>query len=266
MSANLSNKPQRVLVTGSAGVIGQAAAIELKNNGHFVRGLDVNPTENVDESITGDIADTQTVFDACAGMTAVVHMAAFPNNADFLDVLLRPNVIGLYNILEASKTHEIKRLVMASSAQVIQRLDRRKTEGMIRPEDGVAPGNHYALTKVWMEEAGRMYAREYGMSILAIRIGWTPRKPREIGRIDASDHAKSIYLSRHDGGVFFRHCVEAELDGFHVLYAASRSPVAFQEFDPEPAKTLIGYEPRDAWPEGLPKHLAEAFDEQPESD
>ncbi len=102
---NATVSPKRVLVTGSAGMIGSAVAAELKNRGHQVRGFDIKPSPGLDDAVEGDLADPQTVHKAAEGMDAIIHLAAQPNNADFLDVLLRPNVIGMYNILEAAKDH-----------------------------------------------------------------------------------------------------------------------------------------------------------------
>ena len=50
---------------------------------------------------------------------ALVHLAAEPNDAPF-DVLLGPNVVGLYNVMNAAREAELRRVVLASSIQVVK--------------------------------------------------------------------------------------------------------------------------------------------------
>ena len=102
------------------------------------------------------------------GIDIVVHLGAYPNNADFLDVLMEPNVRGLYNVCSAAADAKVKRLVLASSLQVISG---HHKEGVIGIEDGSKPTNHYALTKVWAESMGDMYARVHDLSVINVRIG-----------------------------------------------------------------------------------------------
>ena len=65
---------------------------------------------------------------------------------------------------------------------------------------------------------------------------------------------QAMYLSPGDAGRFFRCAVEAEGIPFAILFATSRSngPVLF---DLEPARRLIGFEPRDTFPDGIPHPL-----------
>src|SRR4051794_38925493 len=67
---------QRVLVTGSAGRIGQAAVRALKSRGHSVRGFDIVPTPGADDSSVGSVTEPELVRRAMSGCTALVHLAA----------------------------------------------------------------------------------------------------------------------------------------------------------------------------------------------
>src|SRR5436305_6725901 len=95
-------EPPTVLVTGSAGRIGQAVVRELQARGHAVRGFDLVPTPGV-EAVVGDLADAAAVRRAVQGSTAVVHLAATPDDDDFLTKLLPNNVVGVYHVLEAAR-------------------------------------------------------------------------------------------------------------------------------------------------------------------
>ena len=59
---------------------------------------------------------------AVDGMDVIVHLGAYPNPADFIDVLLGPNVVGLYHICEAAAEFKVQRLILASTVQVITRI------------------------------------------------------------------------------------------------------------------------------------------------
>ena len=60
-----------------------------------------------------------------------------------------------------------------------------------------------------------------------------------------------VYLSPGDAGRFFACASRAPDDvRFAVVYATSK-PVNNCPYDLEPARQLLGYEPRDRWPEGV---------------
>jgi uronate dehydrogenase len=243
--------PKRVLVTGSTGAIGQPLVRHLRARGHQVRGFARRPTPGLDDSVTGDLVDRDAVRRAVEGVDAVVHLGAYPNPADFIDVLLGPNVVGLYHVCEAAAAFKVPRLVLASSVQVISGHPRDR---LVRVEDGPKPVNHYALTKAWAEIAGDMYARVHNLSVISVRIGWFPRNTAECRRLAASPFGRDIFLSHRDSDRFLTLCVESENPppGTSVILQAASKPVGNGRMDLEPARRVIGYEPRDRWPEGLP--------------
>ena len=244
--------PKRVLVTGSTGAIGEPLCNYLIGRGHTVRGFARRPTPGLTDFMEADLIDRDAVRRAVEGMDTIVHLGAYPNPADFIDVLLGPNVVGLYHILEAAAEFRMQRLILASTVQVIT-----GHRGLNRPvtiEDGPAPVNHYALTKVWSEAAGDMYARVHNLSVMSVRIGWFPRNTEECIRLAASERGKDIFFSHRDSDRFFTLCVESENPppGKSVVLQAASKPVTFSRMSLELAREVIGYEPQDTWPEGLP--------------
>src|SRR4051812_39833158 len=91
-----TSKPKRVLVTGATGAIGSVVAQHLLARGHHVRGFSRHSNPALKDYVTGDLSDQNAVRAAVQGMEVVVHLGAYPNDADFLTVLLEPNVRGLY--------------------------------------------------------------------------------------------------------------------------------------------------------------------------
>jgi putative NADH-flavin reductase len=257
-AAGRAAEPRRVLVTGSTGAIGQPLCRYLVARGHTVRGFARRPTPGLTDYVTGDLNDGDAVRRAVEGMDTVVHLGAYPNPADFIDVLLQPNVAGLYHVCEAAAGAGVRRLVLASSVQVIS--GHRFDDRPVTAADGPAPTNHYALTKAWAELAGDMYARVHRLSVISVRIGWLPRNPEEGRRLAASPRGPDFFLSHDDSDRFHALCVESPNPppGTAVILHAASRPVGIGRMDLEPARQVIGYVPRDTWPEGLPFEVPEA--------
>lgn len=245
-------QPRRVLITGAAGAIGQLVASHLTVRGHQVRGFDQVPVPGPVEHYVGNLADRAAVRAAMAGMDTLIHLAAYRNDADFMRVLLEPNVIGLYEVCEAARLAGVERMVLASTMQVVNGFG--ADEEPIRIGDGPRPTNHYALTKLWAELTGDMYARVHNMSVINVRVGWFPRDQALAQRIDASPRGRDTYLSHDDAREFFTRCVESPtpVPGECVTLFAASSTDRQPRFDQTDAATAIGYRPQSKWPEGLP--------------
>lgn len=89
-----------ILVTGSAGHLGEAILRTLRGSGSPARGLDLKPSPFTDA--VGSIVDADFVRRQMAGVTAVIHTAtlhkphvATHSRQDFVDT----NVSGTLNLL-----------------------------------------------------------------------------------------------------------------------------------------------------------------------
>ena len=245
-----------VLVTGSAGRIGRAVVRELKARGHTVRGFDRVPTPGVADALAADITDGAAVRRAAQGAFAIVHLAATPDDDDFLTQLLPNNIVGVYHVMEAAREAGVRRVVLASSGQVVwwQRFTGPIPIGAdVQP----TPRGWYAATKVFQEAAGRAFAEAYPMTVIAVRLGWCPRNRAHVEELESQEWGPDVYLSPGDAGRFFACAVEAPADlRFAVVYACSR-PLVQEYYETRPARELLGYEPRDRWPEGTDEIIQE---------
>ena len=239
-----------VLVTGSSGRIGQAVVKELGGRGHTVRGFDLVPTPGLPDMVLGDLTNVAAVRRAMEGVTALVHLAATPDDDDFLARIVPNNIIGVHNVLEAAREAGARRMVLASSGQVVwgSRLTGPWPVGVdVQP----TPRYWYAAAKMFLEAAGRAFADGFGMSVIAVRLGWCPRTKEQVEEISATDWAQDVYLSPGDAGRFFACAVEAAAAiSFAVVYATSR-PVKILRYDLETTRKLLGYEPEEQWPQGI---------------
>jgi nucleoside-diphosphate-sugar epimerase len=212
-----------------------------------VRAFDIRETPHVEDSIVGDITDATAVSRAAQGADAVVHLAATPDEDDFVSRLLPNNIVGVYNVLEGARRASVRRVVLASSGQVVIG---HEGPWPITPEMPFAPRNWYASAKVMAEVAGQVYAYVHHLSVVVARLGWCPRDEGHAQALARDEFGKDVYLSHRDAGRFFVCAVEAQLGiPYCVTFATSR-PLRQTRFDLTAAREVLGYEPQDVWPEG----------------
>src|SRR5436305_8583442 len=144
----------RALVTGGAGFIGSNLVRALLEGGHDVRVLDNMSTgnpHNLDgldvELVEGDMRSFERVSTAVRGVDVVFHQGALPSVPRSVQDPLTSNganVEGTLNVLLASRDHDVRRVVVASSSSVYGDLP-----GMPRREaQPVSPMAPYAVSKL----------------------------------------------------------------------------------------------------------------------
>jgi len=257
-------KSRRVLVTGSAGRLGRAAVAELVARGHFVTGFDIRPTPGLpaDRSVVATLADTDALRRAASGADAIIHLAATPDDSNhprgappndgdnFLSELVPNNIVGPYLVMEAARVVKVPRVILASSGQVV---DGHERDGRIPVKADASPRPRYlyACTKAFLEALGQVYARQHGITVVAVRLGWCPRDAGQIEEIRRDERGQDVYFSPGDAGRFFAAAVEAEtLPPFVTLSATSRFTHQLR-YDLSLTRELLGWEPREKWPDGI---------------
>lgn len=244
------NRQQLTLVTGSSGRVGRAAVSELCQRGHRVRGFDRVASPGLTDMVLGDVTDRTAVDRAMAGVHTLIHLAATPDDADFLTDLLPNNLAGLYHVMESARLAGVGRIVLASSGQM-NWWQQMRGPFPVSGEDPITPRSWYAATKAFMEAIGYGFAQAYPISVIVARLGWCPRTPGQADEIEAADWAKDVYFSPGDAGRFFACCVEAPDSVRHALLNAASRPFAMARVNLKPAKYLLGFEPQETWPQGI---------------
>lgn len=242
--------PKTVLVTGSAGRVGQAAVQGLLERGHSVRGFDRAPSPGLPEATVADLSDLVALKAALEGVEALVHLAATPDDVeDPVNNLFPPNITGLYHTLELTREAGVQRLVLPSSGQVNWF---RNFEGPWPLDETVpvSPKGWYAATKMFLESIGHSYAATHGMSVIIARLGWCPRDEGQVREIADETIYQDVYLSPADAGRFFVGCVEAAPEvRYEILYATSK-PVETLRYRLDRAREIAAFEPQEQWPDG----------------
>jgi len=163
----------RVLVTGSAGHLGEALVRVLRGDGMDVVGLDILASPHTD--VVGSVADPALVRDAIAGADAVIHSATLHKphvvshtRQDFVDT----NVTGTLTLLEAAVAAGVSRFVFTSTTSAFGRAlvpPPGAPAAWIDEDVAPRPKNVYGATKVAAEDLCELIHRDHGLPVLVLR-------------------------------------------------------------------------------------------------
>ena len=162
-----------LLVTGSAGHLGEALMRTLRGAGRPARGLDRLSSPFTDA--VGSICDAKFLAGAMAGVTGVVHtatlhkphVATHPRQA-FVDV----NVTGTLALLEAAARAGVETFVMTSTTSAFGGAlspARGKPAAWIAEDVQPVPRNIYGVTKTAAESLCELFWRAYGLPAIVLR-------------------------------------------------------------------------------------------------
>jgi UDP-glucose 4-epimerase len=163
----------RILVTGSAGHLGEALIRELRVAGHAPVGMDILAGPWTDR--VGSVADRGVVRTALDGIEAVIHAATLHkphigshSRSDFVDT----NVTGTLNLLEEAVAANVSRFLYLSTTSVFGRALRpgpNDPAAWVTERLAPLPRNIYGVTKLAAEDLCELVHRDHGMPVLVLR-------------------------------------------------------------------------------------------------
>ncbi|SDG66251.1 UDP-glucose 4-epimerase [Dyadobacter soli] len=162
-----------ILVTGSAGHLGEALMRTLRAEGMQVVGIDIKHSAYTD--LVGDISDRDFVKKAMRGIRTVMHTAtlhkphvATHSKQDFVDT----NITGTLNLLEEAVLAGVSAFIFTSTTSTFgAAMNPAKGEpaAWITEEVVPQPKNIYSVTKLAAESLCELFHRKTGLPVLILR-------------------------------------------------------------------------------------------------
>jgi UDP-glucose 4-epimerase len=220
----------RILVTGSAGHLGEALVRSLREAGEDVVGLDLLDSAYTD--VPASVTDRASVRKAMAGAEAVLHTATLHKphvmshaRQEFVDT----NVTGTLVLLEEAVAAGVGAFVHTSTTSAF---GRALTPGEGAPaawitEDVVPrPRNIYGVTKVAAEDVCELIARDHGLPCVVLRTSrFFPEQDddaqRRAGYADANLKVNELLYRRVD---------LADVVSAHVAALGKASQIGFGRY------------------------------------
>ena len=239
----------KVLVTGSKGKVGRAAAAALAQAGHEVRTTDLmppvfeRPDDDTPAYVQADVTDAGDMFAVVRGMDAVVHAAALPEpTQNPPHVVFQNNLMGVFNALEASIRFGVKRFVNISSETVpgffFPEREFLPDYVPVDEEHPIRPQDPYATAKHFGEQLMDAAVRRSDIRAISIRPCWVQHEgnyERNLGPQvrDASVLSPNFwsYIDVYDLADAITLAAESDLPGHEVFYIASPDNVGGRPFE-----------------------------------
>jgi len=169
-------------ITGATGIVGRELVSQLISAGHTVKALyrnnsDVTSVENLITSrslsldrliwVEGELNDSQSLESSLKGCTRVFHVAALVSFHPLDEAsLLKTNVEGTKNIVNAMLHKDVKTLVYVSSVAALGRQENKIVDEETPFEDGVGE-TAYSRSK-YLAELEVWRGQEEGLSVAVV--------------------------------------------------------------------------------------------------
>ena len=171
----------RILVTGAGGFIGHHLVKRLKQEGDWVRGVDIKPPEYedtaADEFQILDLRRWESCLEASENVDEVYNLAADMGGIGYITAFLAGiscnNILINAHMLEASRSNGVKRFLFSSSACVYAQYKQKSADVSPLKEEDAYPADPepgYGWEKLYAEELCRYYYRDYKFETRIVRF------------------------------------------------------------------------------------------------
>jgi len=219
-----------ILVTGSAGHLGEALMRTLRSQGRDARGIDIKASAFTDK--VGSITDRAFVRASMADVESVLHTAALhkPHVAthsrqNFVDT----NLTGTLNLLERALTGGVGSFIFTSTTSTFGDALRPPPDqpaAWITEETTPVAKNIYGATKTAAEDLCRLFHRNSGLPCLVLRTSRFFPEPDDDPRRRARHDDTAVKICE----LLYRRVDIADVVDAHLL-AIERAPViGFDKF------------------------------------
>jgi len=241
-------KRHKLLITGCNGLVGRILWPDLANSYQLV-GLDVSES-SFTPCHTVDIADFDALsrlFQQLTPIRYVIHLAAASKTSSSWDQVLRHNIVGTRNVLEASRQSGVARIVIASSNHVTGayegfephlHLHLQHEPELISTLSPIRPDSDYGVSKAFVEAAARYYTARWALQAVCLRIGTV----LEDDNPASNPRHMRTWLSHRDLKQLITLSLTASVS-FGIYYGVSDNTGRF--WDISNAHAELGYTPQD---------------------
>lgn len=163
----------RLLITGSAGHLGEALMRHFQAHQQPAVGVDLMPSPYTQH--VGSIADRDFVRGICTGIDGVIHTAtlhkphvATHTQQDFIDT----NITGTLNLLDAAREVGAKAFVYTSTTSAFgdaMQPDQGSPAVWVDEQLSDQPKNIYGVSKVAAENLCQLFGRNQGLNCVVLR-------------------------------------------------------------------------------------------------
>jgi len=219
---------RKAVVVGGSGFIGSHVADHLSDAGFKVTIFDKTPSlylREDQEMIIGDIQESKSLNQAFANAELVYNFAALSDLNQAIEQPIKTlniNVLGNLNVMEACRTHGVKRFIYASTVYVNSR-----------------EGGFYRCSKQASETYIEEYKEKFGLDYTILRYGslYGPRAD------DTNGLYRIVKTALETGVIRYHGDVNTMREYIHVDDAAKASLDVLQEEFKNQSVVLTGQEP-----------------------
>ncbi|MDQ4069364.1 MAG: NAD-dependent epimerase/dehydratase family protein [Actinomycetota bacterium] len=170
-----------VLVCGAGGFIGGHLVSHLKNDGHWVRGVDIKAPEfretHADEFMLLDLRRAEACAQALqlpGGFDEVYQLAADMGGMGFIHSaecdIMHNNVLINLNMVRAASQAEARRYFYSSSVCIYRDMEFDEPEMTEEDAYPAMPDNEYGWEKLYSERLVQAYGRNTGLDVRVARF------------------------------------------------------------------------------------------------
>src|ERR1043166_4519963 len=220
----------RILVTGSAGHLGEALMRTLPIEGHEAIGLDTKASDFT--TVVGSIVDRDVVRACMANVDVVLHTATLhkPHVATHTrQAFVDTNITGTLHVLEEAVNAHVSTVIFTSTTSVFGRAltpTAGEPAAWITEDVEPLPKNIYGITKLAAEHLCELFHRIRGLPCVILR---TSRFfPEEDDRREIRD--RYIDLNAKMNEFLYRRVDVADVVNAHLLAMARAGTIGFGRY------------------------------------
>jgi len=220
----------RVLVTGSAGHLGEALVRVLRARGRDVVGLDVLPSPFT--TTVGSVADRATVRGCLGGVSAVLHPATLHKphvgshgRQDFVDT----NVTGTLALLEEAAAAGVDSFVFTSTTSAFGRAltpAPGEPAAWITEDVAPVPRNIYGVTKTAAENLCELVHADDGLPVVVLRTSRFFPEPDDVDAVRTAYSDANVKANEF----LYRRADIADIAEAHLLAMARAAEIGFGRY------------------------------------